>query len=184
MNAPHIYKVEGVILKRRNVGEADRILTIFTKEYGKLRVIAKGIRRITSRRAPHLEVFGRALIMLHRGKSLDIVTEAELVDGYGQLRKDLTLVNIGYYYCELVDALLPEKQEHRDVYAQLTHAFMILNTGGNPDIYGECEHFAIELLRRLGFLPASRELTASQIQPFIENITERRLRTYQFIRRG
>lgn len=184
MSPTRIYKVEAIILKRINIGEADRILTVFSKQYGKLRVIAKGIRRITSRRAPHLEVFSRVAIMLHRAKNLDIVTEADIIEGYQELRKNLTLVNGCYYCCELIDVLLPEKQEHRDVYALFSQALDAFNTRRDIDVSHSCEQFGLSLLRALGFLPVNRELTPAQIQPFIESITERRLRTYHFLQQS
>lgn len=184
MSAPQLYKAHGIVLKRKNVGEADRIITVFTREYGKLRVIAKGIRRITSRRAPHLEVFSHVALMLHHGKTLDIVTEADLLDGFRELRKDLSLVNAAYHLSELVDLLLPERQEHRDVYVLLLGEMDSLDKRLRSDIYESCEVFAVRLLRLLGFLPVADDLPSEQIQPFIEQIVERRIRTYHFIRRS
>ncbi|OGG14474.1 DNA repair protein RecO [Candidatus Gottesmanbacteria bacterium RIFCSPHIGHO2_01_FULL_46_14] len=180
--SPRIYRVEAIILKRKNVGEADRILTVFSKQYGKLRLIAKGIRKITSHRAPHLEIFSRVEMMIHRGKTLDIVTEAQTLDGFYQLRNNLALVNGCYYHCELVDVLLPEKQEHRDVYELYARSLAAFNTQEGMDITGSCEQFALALLRMLGFLPQTRELSSVQIQPFIESISERHMRTYHFLK--
>lgn len=169
-----IYKAEGIILKRKNVGEADRILTVFSKQYGKLRVIAKGIRRIPSRRAPSLEVFNRAMLVIYQCKALDSVTEVELIDGYQHLRKDLALVNKAYYACELIDALLPERQEHRDVYELLK---TYLSGASSPD------EFALSLLHMLGFLPVTKTLQRAELENFIERIAERRIRTYQFMQK-
>ena len=180
MSTSRLYKVEAVILKRKNIGEADRMLTIFTKEYGKLVVVAKGIRKITSRRAPHLEVFSQVILMLHKGKTRDILTEASLVDGFQNLRRDLILVNTTYYLCELIDMLLAEKQEHRDVYALLTSSIAALNANHYGHIYYS-EQFAITLLHLLGFLPPERTLPSQHIQQFIERITERKMKTYQFL---
>lgn len=177
VSTSRIYKVEAIILKRRNVGETDRILTVFTKEYGKLRVIAKGIRRITSRRAPSLEVFNRVVLLLHHGKTLDSVTEVDLRDGYQTLRKDLVLINAAYYACELVDVLLPERQEHRDIYDLLVN---YLNT---PNL-DRADRFALSLLHILGFLPPSRILQSSEIVPFVERIAERHIRSYHFLQRS
>lgn len=175
-----IYKVEAIILKRRNVGETDRILTVFTKEYGKLRVIAKGIRRITSRRAPSLEVFNRVILLLYQGKALDIVTEVDLRDGYQTIRKDLVLINAGYYACELIDVLLPERQEHRDVFEKFKDHLSELES---TSVYHQSEAFALSLLHSLGFLPPSRILPSPEIQPYIERIAERRFRSYHFLKR-
>ncbi len=68
-----LYRTEAVVLSRMAFGEADRILTIFTPRHGKLRVIAKGVRRPTSRLGPHLEYFAKTSLMLARGRDLDVV---------------------------------------------------------------------------------------------------------------
>ncbi len=182
MSSPRIYKADGIILKRKNIGESDRILTIFTKEYGKLRIIAKGIRRVTSRRAPHLEVFTRVNTLLHRGKSLDSISEVEPVEIFEEIRGDLGRVSIAYLYCELIDALLPEKQEHRDIFDLLVHSLQTLNNKDSDDTYYYSRQFALELLWRLGFLPRSKTLRGDDLKSFIENITEKRLRTPHFAR--
>ncbi|KKR32290.1 MAG: repair protein RecO protein, partial [Candidatus Gottesmanbacteria bacterium GW2011_GWC2_39_8] len=83
------YKTEGIILRRINFGEADRLITIFSKHYGKQKVLGKGVRKIKSRRAPHLELFNRSVIFLHRGKNFDIITEAQTINSFSDLRKDL-----------------------------------------------------------------------------------------------
>jgi len=74
------YKTEGIVLKRINYGEADRILTIYTKRHGKIRAIAKGVRKLTSRKAGSLELFNNVVLFLVKGKNLDIITEAQTVD--------------------------------------------------------------------------------------------------------
>src|SRR5260221_14392220 len=79
MSSSRVYTAESIVLKRRNVGEADRILTIFTKRFGKMRVIAKGVRRITSRRAGHIEVFSHVVLTLHAYKNMDIVSKAAAI---------------------------------------------------------------------------------------------------------
>ena len=177
-----LYKAEGIILSRRNVGEADRILTVFTKEYGKIRLIAKGIRRVSSRRAPHLEIFTRVTLMIHRGTSLDSVTEATPMDVYETLRTDLERVSMAYFYCELVSVLLAEHQEHTDVYRLLTDTLSNLNTQAGPLDPMVFREFTLELLWTLGFLPRNQRLQGSKLQSFVESIAERRLRTPKLVR--
>src|SRR5881628_1264153 len=83
MNArEHLYKSEAVIIKRSNLGEADKILTIFTPNFGKLRVVAKGVRKVTSRLAGHVELFTRSQMLLAKGRNLDIVTQSETMDAF------------------------------------------------------------------------------------------------------
>ncbi len=181
MQLPRLYKAEAIILKRRNVSEADRILTLLSKEYGKIVVVAKGVRKITSHRAPYLEVFSQVTLVLHRGKMRDIITEVSPINGFSNLRKNLTTVNTAYYLCELVDVLLPEKQEQRDVFRFLAATLLAIdeNLYGNVSQYAE--EFALTLLRLLGFLPSDKQLSAQQIQPFIENIVEKKIKSYQFL---
>ncbi len=85
------FKTEGIVLKRRNFGEADRILTIFSKERGKITVLAKGVRRITSRRAGNVELLNRTVMYLHQGRGLPILTEATTLEPYQKIKEDLTL---------------------------------------------------------------------------------------------
>lgn len=180
MTIPRVYKAEGIILKRKNVGEADRILTMYTKEYGKVRAIAKGVRKTTSRRAPHLEIFMRVGAVLHAGKTLESISEVTPIEIYAGIRTDLARVSMAYYLCELVDSLLPERQEHRDVFVLLADALDAVRDAPSPGIYGISKSFTLELLWALGFLPEHKELTGEKLQNFIETITERRIKSTHF----
>lgn len=180
MTTSRVYKAEGIILKRKNYGEADRILTVFTREYGKVRAIAKGIRKVSSRRAPHLEIFMRVGMVLHMGKSLESVSEVIPIEVYEDIRTDLVRVSIAYYLCELVDNLLPERQEHRDVFVLLTNALENVRTIPVHNVYKVSKTFTLELLWALGFLPHNKVLTGVKLQDFIETITERRIKSTHF----
>lgn len=177
MTLSHIYATHAIVLKRRNIGETDRIITIFSKEYGRIRVYARGVRRVHSRRSAYLEVFSHTVLILHRGKTWDSVTEATPIHAFAHLRAHLPRVSHAYYLCELVEALLPERQEHGDVYTLLLGALNALNdtTGGDPATVSE--QFTLELLRCLGYLARDRALPQNQIEPYIERIIEKRLRS-------
>jgi DNA repair protein RecO (recombination protein O) len=179
MSTGRFYTVEGIVLKRKNSGEADRIITLFTKEKGKLVVTAKGIRRITSKRAPHLEVFSRGRLLLHRGHYRDTISEIEPLATYADLRNHLGRVSVAYYLCEVIDVLLPEQQEHRDVYSQLTQALVILDRGNPADDY--IQVFTEKLLILLGFLSAQRRLSTEEVLAYVEQLTERKLRTRRLL---
>ncbi len=182
MTVSHIYAVHGIVLKRRNVGEADRIITLFTKEQGKIRVIAKGVRRIPSKRAPHLEVFRRVGIIVHKGRTLDTVTDAQSSALFDADTFDMQKVSFAYYICELVDRLLPERQEHEDVFRLMINTFRSLDAGDTILAWQESiVTFALELLWILGYLPRATRLSEEKIQPYIERIIERKLRTPKLI---
>ncbi len=175
------YKAEGIILKRKNIGEADKILTIFTKQRGKIRLLAKGIRKITSRRSGHLEVFSHVFVLVRSGSTFEYVTEVTSVpiDGF---RTDLQKASLGYYVCELVDALLPEREEHGEVFELLLGMLHALSTSEseaqqNKEVYT----FALALLETLGYLPSGGipqgKGDTSDIHDYIEGIVEHKLKT-------
>ena len=95
-------RAEGVILRHTDFGEADRLLTIFTRELGKVRVIAKGVRKARSRKAGHVEPFTHSQLQLARGRDLLILTQAETAEGYAALRENLILLGYASYVIELL----------------------------------------------------------------------------------
>jgi len=176
-----VIKAQGIVLKRKNTGEADRIVTVFTKEFGKLRIIAKGIRKVSSRRAPHLEVFTHVSCVVHHGKTMDAVSEVTPIAMYAGIRGDLSKISVAYYLCELVDSLVPERQEQDDMYELLVSSLEALENP-NTNIYRLSREFTLELLWALGFLPRDQSPSGKELQSFIESITERKLKSTHFAR--
>lgn len=172
-NMSKTFKTEGIILKRSNYGEADRILTIFTKHYGKIKVIAKGVRRISSRKGGNVEAFNQVSLFLVQGKNLDLVTEAEVVDSFRSWRKDLKKVGLAYYFCELVDKLTPEGQANRAVFELLLGYLKKLSFGLD---YRLVRSFEEELLGELGFgVPQAFKNTPGSLKSYIESIVEKKI---------
>jgi len=116
MRHQHSYSTTAIVLKRTDVGEADRILTLFTPHKGKVHVIAKGVRRFTSKRAGHLELLSHSLLQMALGRNLDIVTQAEVRENFLHLRSELGHMTCGFYLAELVDRFIEEHTQHLDVY--------------------------------------------------------------------
>lgn len=173
------YRTEGVILKRSNVGEADKILTIFSKHYGKISVIAKGVRRTTSKKGGNLELFNQVKILVAKGKNLDIVTEAEVINSFKNWRKDLKKVAVAYRLCELVDRLTAEKVESEEVYEILVNYLSNLPTITNHQLL--ITNFELSLLQSLGFWPKGRPIGNTNLDVFIENLINSRLRAKKFL---
>jgi hypothetical protein len=113
------FRTEGIIIKRRNFGEADRILTVFTRDHGKLHIKASGVRKITSRRSGQIELLNQAVLGLYKGNGFPILTEAKMLNDFADLKMDLDKIGFAYHLCELVDGLCPEDQEQRAVYELL-----------------------------------------------------------------
>lgn len=148
------FKVEGIILKRRDFGEADRILTVFTLHRGKISVLAKGVRRITSRRAGNVELLNRVMIYLHQGKGMPILTEASSLNTFGKLKEDLTLSTYAYHILELVDKLTAENQENRVLYQYLVEVLERLSKNPRQILV---RAFEAKILSNLGFITFQRE---------------------------
>lgn len=169
------YKTEGIVIKRSNFQEADRILTVFSKRYGKIKVLAKGVRRITSRRGPNIELFNQVTLFIHKGRNFDILEEAEVLNTFSKLRKNLDLVGLAFHVCEIVDGLCPERQAHPKVYDLMLEVLSELETG-------LIHKFETDLLSELGYIP---KVSVDKIDTtsFIENILERKLKTKRIIAR-
>lgn len=174
------FKTEGIVIKRANYGEADRILTFYTKHYGKLRAMAKGVRRLTSRKGGNVELFNDVIIFLVKGKNLDIVTEVQVIDVFKTWRKNLIKVGVAYYFCELVDKLTPEEQPNQQVFRLLKDA---LGQISKRELRHLVLGFERELLDELGFgVPQELREAKESLKPYIESITEKEINTPRIIR--
>ena len=152
------FKTEGVVLKRRNFGEADRILTIFSLSRGKITVLAKGVRRITSRRAGNVELLNRVQMYLHPGKNFLILTEASSLKTYPKIKADLTLSTYAYHLIELVDKLTAENQENRILYQHLIEVLERLEKNPRQILI---RAFEVKILSALGFVTFDPQINAS-----------------------
>lgn len=103
-----LYRVEAIVLKRSDYGEADRLLTLFTPDLGKLRAIAKGARKPSSRKSGHVELFRHSALLIAKGRHLDVVTQADTLDAFLPLRENLERLGFAYYLAELVDRFVEE----------------------------------------------------------------------------
>lgn len=150
-----IYRTEAVVLRRFDLGEADRILTLYTPHYGKLRAVAKGVRRPASKLAGHLDLFTRAKVLLARGRNLDVLTGAETTESFRGLRGadpgSLGRIGIAYYLAELLDHFTGEEIENRAVWDLLLGALRALSEGLDPALVAR--HYELRLLGLLGYRP-------------------------------
>ncbi len=104
-----LYRLQAIIMRRRDLGEADRLLTVFTRDRGKVNLLAKGVRRAASRKAGHLEPFTYTDLLVAKGASLDLVTQAETITSHRHVREDLWLSSLAYYVVELADAFTQDE---------------------------------------------------------------------------
>jgi len=174
------YTVQGIILKRKNVGEADRLLTVFTREQGKMQIKAKGVRRIASKRASYIEPLNIASLTLYKGTGMPILTEATSLESFPLVKNDLQKIGIGYHICELIDGLCPENQESNEVFSLIEKIFKQLSI--EQEIGVLVHAFEVELLSLLGYWSAgAHDLTGAKASFFIESILERKLKSRQIL---
>ncbi|EKD90533.1 MAG: hypothetical protein ACD_31C00002G0032 [uncultured bacterium] len=151
---------EGLILRRSNFGEADRVLTVLTDRYGKISVIARGVRKITSRRAGNIEILNRVKLHLFKAKSYTL-SEAESIETFQVVKDNLTLATTAFHILELVDRLVVEEQRNPQVYS-LTVAVLHLLEKNPRQIF--IRAFEVKLLSVLGFwsIDAIKDLSNDQ----------------------
>ena len=152
----HTYRTRAVILRRRNYGDADRILTVFTPELGKRLFIAKGARKTTSRKAGHLELFNHANLLVAQARTWDIITESVTVESFLGLRADLDRISRAAYICELVDAFTAEEDENHLLWESLLLCLRELDAGAEGGAGGGdllLRWFELNLLTLMGFQP-------------------------------
>jgi len=146
------FRLEAVVLRHSDWGEADRLLILYTRERGKVRAIAKGARKVKSRKAGHLEPFTRVTLQLARGRDLLIVTQAETIDAYQPLREDLLKTGYASYLAELLDRFTYEEEsENYNIFRLLTESLSRIAFEADPWL--AIRYYEVRLLDHLGFRP-------------------------------
>lgn len=167
------YATEGIILSKMNYAETDRILSILTKDYGKVRVIAKGVRKLKSRKRGHIEIFNQLKFSAVNTKSLDIISEAEVVESFAELRLDLKRITVAYYLVEIVGKLVEDNEKNELLYYFLLEKLHELQTVNSLKTFRyTC---ARELLVRLGYWIPTQDLANPDL--IIEEVIEKKLNT-------
>jgi DNA repair protein RecO (recombination protein O) len=175
------YKTEGIVLKRRNQGEADRILTILSKEFGKIRVKAPGVRKIPSRRSSHVELLNLSQFTLYKSSKnfLPIVTEAQTLENFSKIKHDLKKIGHALYFCELVNGLCADEQENRGVFFHLKTSLQLLSEGDN--VLDLIKKFEKDLLTELGFWTEAKLLATCDSQTVLEKLLEKKIKSLRII---
>jgi DNA repair protein RecO (recombination protein O) len=148
---PRTLRAEAVVLRHSDWGEADRLLVLYTRELGKLRALAKGVKRLRSRKAGHIQPFSRVALLMARGHDLWIITQAEMLDSFQPLRDDLVLTAYAAYVVELLDRFSYEEGENQAVYRLLIQTLQLLVSP--EDAYQVVRYYEIRLLDLSGFRP-------------------------------
>jgi DNA repair protein RecO (recombination protein O) len=164
---PRTFRTSALVLKRRNFGEADRLLTLLTPEHGKFDALAKGARKPISKKTGHVELFTRADVLIARGRSMDILTQAEMTQAYLPIREDLIRGAYANYAAELLDRFTYQSDvtHTTTLFNLLDTTFAGLCTDADPRRV--VRYYEMRLLDEVGFRPELNDcvVTHEDIQP-------------------
>ncbi len=146
-----LYRLQAIVLRRRDMGEADRLLTVFTRDRGKLNLLAKGVRRTASRKAGHIEPFTYTDLLVARGASLDLVTQAETLASHRRVREDLWLSGLAYYVVELCDAFTQDEDPNALLFDLLLETLGRLDEGRAVNL--AVRYYELHMLDLAGYQP-------------------------------
>jgi DNA repair protein RecO (recombination protein O) len=149
-----VYQTEAIVLHRADIGEADRVLTVFTPRRGKVRAVAKGIRRPISKMAGHLELFTHTQLLIAHGRDLDLITQAHAIHTFPGIRGNLWRVAYASYAVELVDRFTEEGDEQSTLFALLLRILQYMDSAQRLDT--ALYWFELHLLDLLGYRPELR----------------------------
>ena len=151
MTQLRLHKTEAIVLKHLNIGEGDRVVTLFTPHLGKLRAVAKGVRKIKSHLAGHLEPLTRCQVLVRQGRHLDTISQVETIESNLPLRGDLWRLTCGLYMAELVERFTQEGQENEALYGLFHTCLADLGATHNTELL--LRYFEMRLLGLVGFGP-------------------------------
>jgi DNA repair protein RecO (recombination protein O) len=153
--APRVYSTPAIVLRQRKLGDADKILTLFSASDGKIDAVVKGVRRTKSRMAGHVEPLTHANFQLAKGKSLDIVTQVETIEPFQALRDDLERMSRALYACELLDKFTETHEPNFELYRLLLDTLRRLETRDDYEI--AVRFYEMAMLDAMGYRPELEE---------------------------
>ncbi|PKB72144.1 MAG: DNA repair protein RecO [SAR202 cluster bacterium Io17-Chloro-G6] len=151
MAPPRTYRCEAIILSYTPLGEADLLVTMFTREQGKVRAVGKGARRSTSKLVGHLEPLTVVRMSMAHGRSMDIISQAEVVQSFAGLKEDLTAITKGLYLAELVDGFGSEASANPDLFQLTLDSLRAVQADPSSDM--PLRSFEFHLLQVSGLMP-------------------------------
>lgn len=165
MPSARLYKTEAIILRQRRLGEADRILTLYTSAFGKMDAKARGVRKTTSRMSGHLQPLTRCMLQMAQGHVNDVIAGCETLESFQPLREDLDRLSRALYAAELVDRMTVDRSAGFPLYRLLVDTLRRLQRDRDSDL--TLRYFEMRLLDHAGFRPELERcvVCGSPLQP-------------------
>lgn len=168
---PHSYTDEGIILSRINYGESDRILTIFSKSYGRITLMAKGIRKPKSKKRGHVEIFSLLNFQAINGHGMDLMIEADILEDFNNIRKSLGKVTLAYYFMEVISKITHEGEPNTELFDLLLDFLNQLNI--TKKLKKLRLNFIFKLLLLMGYWPDNMVMDNADM--VLEEVIERKI---------
>lgn len=149
--AARVYRANAIVLRRTNLAETDKIVTLLTRERGKLSAVAKGARRPASRLAGAIELFGYCRVLIAAGLNLDVLTQVDVREAFPRLRTSLHKIAAASYMAELTDHLTADRHPNEEIFDLLLAALYVLNSMDEPDLVVTA--FTFHMLAASGYTP-------------------------------
>lgn len=159
-------KTEGIVLKKKNLPTQDMIVTIFSQEAGKIRILAKGVKKISSKRLPHLQTGNIINAVIYNSEKKLYLQETTLISGLSQIKKDSKKMSFVYFYFHIIDRLLPENQQELDIYNAVKHFLIDLSRSVTTIPLLE-KHLNI-LLKKLGYI--NKKSSLDELHKLVEEL--------------
>lgn len=168
MGGPRDYQVEGLVIRHADIGERDRVITLFTRDEGKLTFIARGARRPGSSLGPCVQMLTRGRFQCVRRRALHLITQAAVLDSYSKAKTDLWSMACGLYVAELVDATTVEGSPDRTLHDLMVQTMEMVDARGGSEAL--LRTFELHLLQHVGFCPFVRRCVScgAELRP-VEN---------------
>lgn len=164
-------KTEAIVLRKRNLLNKDLLVTLFSASEGKIKVVAKGVKKLTSRRAPHLETANLIEAMINRVGDRLYLEETRLISGFSELKKDRRKISLLYQFLFVLERLLPENQKE-DIIYNLTKSFLI-KLSHKTSKYDILEQYLNKLLKGLGYTKKDHDLI--ELEAIISDLINEKL---------
>jgi DNA repair protein RecO (recombination protein O) len=156
-----VYKTEGIIIRRFNSNEFDKLLVVYTREFGKILVKAKSLRKKEAKMKNSLELFNHVQLLLAKGKNIDTITGAMIENSFNNLKSHLPSLAAAYYICELLDKLIigPEQDERIWQLAWKAFNFLEEKPRNSETIKKLLQRFEYNLLSFLGHQQEQKQVS-------------------------
>ncbi len=168
-------KTQGIVLKKNELLNLDNLITIFTKDLGKIVAIAKGIKKLNSRRAPHIQTGNLVDLILYNKNDRYYIQESSITSGFSKLKKDAKKISMIYYFFLILDKLLPENSNEEEIYKNTLNFLIKLSNIQKID-NRLIENSLNRVLSKLGFIRSHK--TLKELHSLVEELLGKKIRFF------